>query len=513
MIRAVIFDMDGVLIDTEKYLSKYWRQAAAEFGFSMSFEESLRLRSLAAPFAVELTKEMFGEDFDYKAVRNRRKELMAGWLSKHGVEKKPGVEKAFEDIKKRGLKLAVATATDEKRAMAYLKEIGVYDRIDFLVSATMVKTGKPMPDIYLYACECLGEKPEDCLAVEDSPNGIRAAYKAGVKPVFVPDLSEAEEETESLLYGKIESLSGLPELLDREFLEHCTLCPRECRADRTHGEKGFCGVAYTLKAARAALHFWEEPCISGENGSGTVFFSGCPLHCMYCQNYEISGGKAGKEISAERLSRIFMELQEKGANNINLVTPTHYILLIRRALLAAKEKGLFIPVVYNCGGYEKVESLRLLEGLVDIYLPDFKYMDRELGRKYSFAEDYADRAKEALEEMVRQTGEAIFDEAGRMQRGVIVRHLVLPGHSEDTKAVISYLYGHYGNKIFISIMNQYTPVGKEKPYPELNRRLEETEYDEIVDYAISLGVENGFIQEGQTAKESFIPAFDDEGLD
>lgn len=315
-----------------------------------------------------------------------------------------------------------------------------------------------------------------------------------------------------MLYERIDSLNNLPELLDKELLKECRLCPRECRTDRTAGKKGYCGVSAELKAARAALHMWEEPCISGEEGSGTVFFSGCPLHCVYCQNHDISDGRAGREITIERLSEIFLELQEKGANNINLVTPTHYVLSIRQALIKAKEKGLSIPVVYNCGGYEKPEALRLLDGLVDIYLTDFKYMSETLGKRYSRAADYACFAKLSLEEMVRQTKEAVFDEKGRMKRGVIVRHLVLPEQTEDSKQIISYLYKTYGDKIFISIMNQYTPTGAEKSYPELNRTLTEEEYDEVVDYAVSLGVENGFIQEGGTAEESFIPDFDNEGI-
>lgn len=301
---------------------------------------------------------------------------------------------------------------------------------------------------------------------------------------------------------------------EKEKKAGCMRCPRGCGADRKNGAVGWCGVPEGIKVVRAALHMWEEPCISGEEGSGTVFFSGCSLGCVYCQNREISGGKAGKIISEERLSEIFLELQQKGANNINLVTPGHYVPQIAGALVRAKQNGLTLPVVCNTGGYELVETLKLLEGLVDIYLPDFKYMDPVLSGRYSKALDYAEYAKPALAEMVRQTGEPSFDDRGMMKKGVIVRHLVLPGCLEDSKQVLSYLYETYGDQIYISIMNQYTPIsGVEMRYPELGRRLTEAEYDEIVDYAIELGVENGFIQEGETAEESFIPPFDLEGVE
>ena len=295
----------------------------------------------------------------------------------------------------------------------------------------------------------------------------------------------------------------------------CSLCPRNCGARRQEGGIGICGQTDRLKAARAALHFWEEPCISGKEGSGTVFFSGCNLHCVYCQNRDISGGAAGKYITIERLSAIFLELQKKGANNINLVTPGHFAFEIAEALVRAKRQGLHLPIVYNTGSYEYAETLRKMEGLVDIYLPDFKYMDPALGRRYSHAEDYSGTAKAAIAEMVRQTGAAVFengDEDGLIKRGTIVRHLVLPGCVEDSKAVIRYLYETYGNTIYISIMNQFTPMPGLKDYPEINRRVTKEEYGEVVDYAISLGVENGFIQEGETAEESFIPAFDGEGI-
>jgi putative pyruvate formate lyase activating enzyme len=264
--------------------------------------------------------------------------------------------------------------------------------------------------------------------------------------------------------------------------------------------------------ARAALHMWEEPCISGEKGSGTVFFSGCAMGCVYCQNHNIAIGAAGKEITVNRLSEIFLELQAKEANNINLVTPSHYVPQIVDAIIQAKEKGLHIPIVYNCSSYEKVETLKLLDGLIDIYLPDFKYMEDEIAIKYSNAKDYANYAKDAIAEMVRQTGEAQFNDDGIMTKGVIVRHLTLPEYLEDSKKIIHYLYKTFGDTIYISIMNQFTPLDTVKNYPEINRKITDEEYEELVDYAIELGVENGFIQEGETATDSFIPEFNEEGV-
>lgn len=295
----------------------------------------------------------------------------------------------------------------------------------------------------------------------------------------------------------------------------CTLCPRNCKVDRKNGEKGVCGQTEELKVARAALHFWEEPCISGETGSGTVFFSGCSLHCVFCQNEPIANGTVGKLITVERLAQIFLELQQQGANNINLVTPGHYIPQIKEALLLAKAQGLTLPVVYNTSSYESVEALKRLEGLVDIYLPDFKYMSSELSAKYSHAADYADVAKAAIAEMVRQTGNPVFDAAGEeglIKRGTIVRHLTLPGCMDDSKVILQYLHETYGDRIYISIMNQFTPLANVADYPELNRKITEEEYDELIDYAIDLGVEQGFIQEGETAEESFIPDFGCQGV-
>ena len=298
----------------------------------------------------------------------------------------------------------------------------------------------------------------------------------------------------------------------RHLMEACCLCPRECGVNRLEGKKGFCGVDAKVMVARAALHMWEEPCISGKEGSGAVFFSGCSLGCGFCQNRQISGGQSGKQITIEHLVEIFLNLQEQKANNINLVTAGQFLPQVAEALKRAKAQGLHIPVVYNSSGYEKAEILKILDGLVDIYLPDFKYMDSELAEKYSHAKDYPQVAKLALEEMVRQVGMPEFDSRGMMKRGVIVRHLLLPGHVKNSKNVLKYLYETYGDKIYISMMSQYTPMPTMKDDPQLSRKVTDREYERLIDYAISLGLNNGFIQEGETAKDSFIPEFDGEGV-
>ena len=294
----------------------------------------------------------------------------------------------------------------------------------------------------------------------------------------------------------------------------CTLCPRKCGAERRNGLTGFCGEADKVRLSRAALHMWEEPCISGEQGSGAVFFTGCTLRCVYCQNYHISNGEIGKEVTIERLADIFLELAEKGAANINLVTPTHFVCQIIGALKIAKAKGMDLPVVYNTRGYESVETLKMLEGYVDIYLPDFKYLDGEHAAKYSAAGNYPEIAKAAVAEMVRQTGAPRFDASGMMTGGVIVRHLLLPGCLKDAKRVVKYLYTTYGNDIYMSLMNQYTPLASldRERFPELACKVSDLAYERLVDYAIETGVEQAFIQEGETAKESFIPEFTLEGV-
>ena len=296
------------------------------------------------------------------------------------------------------------------------------------------------------------------------------------------------------------------------FMKECKVCPRNCGADRLSDQKGFCRVGAEIILARAALHMWEEPCISGKEGSGAVFFSGCSLGCKFCQNGQISRGQTGKKVTVDRLADIFLELQQQKANNINLVTAGHFLPQVAEAIEKSRNRGLQIPVVYNSSGYEKSEMLKLLEGLVDIYLPDFKYMDPELAEKYSYARDYPEVAKEALKEMVRQTGTPEFDRRGIMKKGVIVRHLLLPGHVKDSRRVLEYLLSTYEKEIYISLMNQYTPMPAMKDDPRLSRKVTDREYQRLIDYGLQLGLENGFIQEGETAKESFIPEFNGEGI-
>lgn len=290
------------------------------------------------------------------------------------------------------------------------------------------------------------------------------------------------------------------------FKTGCILCPHKCGVNRDDGQRGKCGETSKVRIAMASLHMWEEPCISGEQGSGTVFFTGCSLKCVFCQNRAISGGQNGVEVTESELSDVFLKLQDMGAKNINLVTPTHFAPEIVKALEISKSHGLSLPIVYNTSSYETADTLKMLSGLVDIYLPDLKYKSTELSSKYSGAPDYFEVASRAVDEMIRQVGKAdgSFPE---MKRGVIVRHLLLPGFTDDSKEIISYLYGKYGNDIFISIMNQFTPIPELSNYPEINRKVTSDEYDDVIDYALSIGVTNAFIQEDGTAEESFIPDF------
>ncbi len=292
----------------------------------------------------------------------------------------------------------------------------------------------------------------------------------------------------------------------------CRLCPRNCGADRNVA-KGYCRELNKLHVARAALHMWEEPCISGKEGSGTVFFSGCNMGCVFCQNKAISRGETGKIIDEDRLVDIFFELKEQGANNINLVTGDIFIPTIRCAIDIARQKGLDIPFLLNTSSYLTLDTVKSLEGLIDIYLPDFKYIRDEDAIRYSNAPGYVAAAKTAIAEMVRQHPSCVFDENGVMlKKGVVVRHLLMPGMLIQAKLVTKYLYDTYGDSIYISLMNQFTPNGELEAFPEINRKITDREYMSLVEYAQNLGVVNGFVQEGETAKESFIPEFDLRGV-
>lgn len=294
--------------------------------------------------------------------------------------------------------------------------------------------------------------------------------------------------------------------------ESCSLCPRNCRVNR-HVSTGFCGCSVTIKAARAALHHWEEPCISGSRGSGTVFFSGCTLGCCFCQNYAISQENYGKEITSKELAQIFLRLQDEGAHNINLVTATQYLPSILMALDLIKPK-LFIPVVYNCGGYESEDIIKELSSYIDVWLPDLKYFSSELSSRYSKAVDYFDAASKAVKQMIRQTGAPQFDSDGiLMKKGVIIRHMVLPGAKEDSIRLLHWMKDELPEGMYyISLLSQYTPFYRSESFPEINRRITSYEYGKVVDEAIRLGLDQGFMQEKSSAKEEYTPPFDLEGI-
>lgn len=289
-------------------------------------------------------------------------------------------------------------------------------------------------------------------------------------------------------------------------LDECRLCPRSCGARRSGGERGFCGALASARIARAALHFWEEPCISGKNGSGAVFFSGCTMRCVYCQNRELSAANLGYDITEDELAGEYLRLQEEGAENINLVTPTQYIPQIVSSVEAARDMGLIVPVVYNTGGYETERSLMLLDGTVDVYLPDLKYMSGETAAKYSSAKDYPEIAKKAIDVMFEQVGEPVF-EGGIMKRGVIIRHMLLPGHLAETIKIINYVHKRFGDRVWFSLMSQYTPLRRFEKFPELDRRVDPECYEAAEEHCVKLGMEHVFVQEGAAADESFIPEF------
>lgn len=294
-------------------------------------------------------------------------------------------------------------------------------------------------------------------------------------------------------------------------LQACSLCPQKCCMDRTQ-QKGACGVTDKLIIAKAFLHPWEEPCISGEKGSGTIFFSGCNLHCVFCQNHTISQDGFGKETTTKRLAEIMLELQAQGASNINLVTPTPHILHIIEAVAIAKAKGLFLPIVYNTNGYETIEAIELLKGTVDIYLPDIKYYNDKYATKYSKAKDYFNHASKAVKAMIDQVGHPSFDANGLMQKGVLIRHMLMPDMLEDSKSILRWVRDELGDQTYVSLMCQYTPMHKAKQYEEINRTLDDWEYEYIVDFFLKLGLENGYMQEYSSASTEYVPNFDLSGV-
>ncbi|TDT63368.1 radical SAM protein [Fonticella tunisiensis] len=301
--------------------------------------------------------------------------------------------------------------------------------------------------------------------------------------------------------------------MDKIFSElmECRICPRNCGVNR-YEKKGYCKAGDKVFVAKAFLHTWEEPCISGERGSGTVFFSNCNLGCVFCQNDIISHGGHGKEISIVRLYEIFLELQAKGAHNINLVTPTHYIPQIREALVMAKERGLKIPVIYNSNAYEREEALKGLEGLIDVYLPDIKYFDNRYSVRYSKAPDYFKYASKAVLEMFRQVGTPVFDDRGLLKKGLMIRHLMIPGLLFDSKKIVDWVLESLPREVYFNIMCQYTPLNNLEAYPEIRRKVNRGHYESLIDYAISKGLENGFIQDFESATDEYVPDFNLEGV-
>ena len=293
-------------------------------------------------------------------------------------------------------------------------------------------------------------------------------------------------------------------------MKGCELCPRRCGVDRTKSF-GYCRAGSEPKLGLVSLHQWEEPCLVGENGAGTVFFSHCTMNCMFCQNHEISAGGFGIEVSIGRLAEIFIEQQSRGAANIELVTPTHYTNQIIDAVSIAKKHGLTLPIVWNSNGYERVETIDRLRGVVDIYLPDLKYLDDRAAVEYSNAPRYFDYASRAISAMVEQIGRPVFD-GDLMKRGVLVRHLILPNRRRESMKIVEWLYQNFGDDIYISLMNQYTPMFRAAEFGKLNRRLTTFEYQSVIDHALKLGVRNCFIQVGRTASKEFVPVFDGTGI-
>lgn len=297
-----------------------------------------------------------------------------------------------------------------------------------------------------------------------------------------------------------------------DLLKNCKLCPRNCGVNRLENELGFCKSFKDVKLAKVSLHPWEEPCVSGKNGSGTIFFSNCNLKCVFCQNHNISQESVGKIVSINRLSEIFLEQQKRGAHNINLVTPTHYVPQIIEALKIAKSNGLTLPILYNSNGYENIETIDALNGYIDVYLPDLKYFNEKYALKYSHAKDYFSKASKAIERMVSQVGKTQLDDNGIIKKGVIIRHLMLPGLLFDSKKIMDYIYNTFHDDVYISLMNQYTPMFNACKYPEINKPLNPKHYDALIDYCLDIGITKAFIQGEGTSTSEFTPNFDLSGV-
>lgn len=295
----------------------------------------------------------------------------------------------------------------------------------------------------------------------------------------------------------------------KNILSECTLCPHKCKVNRLDGELGRCKAGKEIKYNLAMLYYNEEPCISGEKGSGNIFFSCCNMNCVYCQNYKISQLRNGNEITIEELAELFLNLQNKGANNINLVTATMYVPQIIESIKIAKKLGLKIPIVYNCGGYESVETIKMLNGYVDIYLPDFKYYNNDTAFKYSKIKNYFENASESIKEMYKQVGEPIIDENGRMKKGVIIRNLILPGKTEESKLILKWIKDNFENNVYVSLMAQYFPCYEAKKYDEINRKITQKELNEVENYLFELDITNGYIQDLEEQEEQYVPKFND----
>ena len=519
----LIFDIDGTLNETIHIYAP-----AVYDCIELMRSEGIKVKdvdeSTIASFLGLNYKEMwqsFMPDLEDELTERYAADIGSGMINnlKSGMARLyPGVTEVLDALKEDGYRMVLLSNCKKAYMEAFTKYFGLEKYFDGFYDCEschyiskseifeMIKKDHNMYDTFILA----GDRNGD-ISFADGVNTMSAGCLYGYGSASETDCADITVNNVGELYEAIKILTDRLEV--NRYLVSCRLCARGCGINRLE-KKGACGVDGQIYLSRAALHYYEEPCISGENGSGAIFFSGCNMKCIYCQNRDISRGRHGKAVTTQRLCEIFFELKAKGAENINLVTPTMYIPQICVAIRNAKEQGFNLPFIYNCGGYESVEALRLLDGLIDVYLPDFKYMNEETADKYSKSPEYPGYAKAALREMIRQTGPVCFDDREMIKKGVIVRHLCLPGHKEESKSIIKYLSDNYKEDIYLSIMSQYTPSEEMKTtgIDRLDEKLDFDDYEEILDYAIGLGIENAYIQEEDVADESFIPAFDYEGV-